>query len=201
MIERLRTDTVTAFRALAASPWTVATAILTLAIAVGLNLAMFGLIDRALLSPPPHVRDAAGIFTLTFEPMTDDLRGARMTNTSYVMFNAMREHVNAASDVAAHQRTVTSVVINGEQVQANAMLVSGSYFPLLGARAERGRAIQVADDQTLTDAPAVLSHTFWANAFGSDPGVIGRRISVRAVQYVIAGVMPVGFNGHSAARV
>jgi hypothetical protein len=64
--------------------------------------------------------------------MTDDTRGARMTNTSYVTFNAIREHVSAASDVAAHQRTVTSVVIHGEQVQADAMLVSGSYFPLLG---------------------------------------------------------------------
>ena len=201
MIERLRTDTVTAFRALAASPWTVATAILTLAVAVGLNLAMFGLIDRALLSPPPHVRDAASIFTLTFEPMTEDSRGARMTNTSYVTFNAIREHVNAASDVAAHQRTVTSVVINGEQVQADAMLVSGSYFPLLGAPARLGRVIQPSDDQTLTDAPAVLSHTFWANAFGRDTNVIGRRITVRGVEYVVAGVMPLGFNGHSAARI
>ena len=201
MIERLRADTVTAVRALASSPWTVATAVLTLAIAVGLNLAMFGLIDRALLSPPPHVDDAASVYTLAFEPATENTRGILMTTTSYVTFNAIREHVNAVSDVAAHQRTVTSVVTNGEQVQADAMLVSGSYFPLLGARAQLGRAIEVADDKTLTDAPAVLSHTFWANAFGSDPAVIGRRIGVRGVEYVVAGVMPAGFNGHSAARV
>ena len=200
VIERLRTDTVAAIRALAASPWTVATAVLTLAIAVGLNLAMFGLIDRALLSPPPHVADAGSVYTLAFELTSDTQRG-RMTTTSYVVFNAIREHVTAASGVAASQRTVTSVVINGEQIQVDAMLVSGSYFPVLGARAQLGRVIENADDNVFTDAPAVLSHTFWANAFGNDPGVIGRRISVKGTDYVVAGVMAEGFNGHSAARV
>jgi predicted permease len=201
MIERLRTDTVAAIRALAASPWTVATAVLTLAIAVGLNLAMFGLIDRALLSPPPHVADPGSVYTLGFELMSDEQRGGRMTTTSYVIFNAIREHVTAVSGVAASQRTVTSVVINGEQSQVDAMLVSGSYFPVLGARAQLGRAIEDADDRVFADAPAVLSHAFWANAFGSNPGVIGRRISIKGTDYVVAGVMPAGFNGHSAARV
>ena len=79
-------------------PWTVVTAVVTLAIAVGLNLAMFGLIDRALLSPPPHVADATRVYTLAFEPMSEERRGAQMTTTSYVTFNAIREHVTAVSD-------------------------------------------------------------------------------------------------------
>jgi putative ABC transport system permease protein len=67
MTERLRLDILSAVRALGRAPRTTAAAVLTIAVAVGLNLAMFGLIDRALLSPPAHVVEADRVFTLAFE--------------------------------------------------------------------------------------------------------------------------------------
>jgi hypothetical protein len=101
MIERLRVDTFAAIRALRATPGPVVWAVVMLSVAVGLNLAMFGLIDRALLSPPSHVADPGRVFTVGFESVGDAAVRGRMTTTSYVTFEAIRMHATAASDVAA----------------------------------------------------------------------------------------------------
>ena len=104
MIEHLRVDVVTALRAFRSAPGTAAAMILTLAVAVGANLAMFGLIDRALLSPPAHVVDAPRVFTLGFEHVGPDGQRVRMSTTSYVAFDAILDVVPAASAAAAWAR-------------------------------------------------------------------------------------------------
>src|SRR5688572_16551857 len=162
MTERFRLDLSSAVRGLAHAPGAAASAVLTLAVAVGLNLAMFGLIDRALLSPPAHVVDPDRVFTVEFEvPGTDSARG-RMTTTSYVTFETIREQVPALTDAAAWQRIETSAMVDGAQIRAEAMLVSGSYFRLLGARPTLGRGILPEDDAPPAGSPvAVLSYAFW----------------------------------------
>jgi hypothetical protein len=78
----------------------------------------------------------------------------------------------------------------------------GDYFGLLGARPQLGRAILPQDDSAAaSSSPAVSCHAFWKARFGGDPAVVGRRIVVRGVEFAVAGVMPAGFSGHSAARV
>src|SRR5687768_4304267 len=137
MIERVRTDARSAVRALRSTPGPVVWAVVMLAIAVGLNLAMFGLIDRALLSPPAHVAEPREVFTLGFEPPgppSNDTGRARMTTTSYPAFASIRNEVSAAADVAAWQRASTAVVVDSREVSADVMMVSGGYFALLGAR-------------------------------------------------------------------
>jgi len=138
MIERLRADAVAAIRALRATPGPVVWAVVMLSVAVGLNLAMFGLVDRALLSPPGHVEDPGRLFTVGFESVGDEPVGGRMTTTSYVTFEAIRKQATAASGIAAWERTSTAAVIDSVQVSADAMLVSGHYFELLGARPQNG---------------------------------------------------------------
>lgn len=178
---------------------------LTLAVAVGLNLAMLGLVDRALLSPPPQVIDADHVFTLAFEvPQAQAAQGARgrMTTTSYVAFEAVRDQVPAAATAAAFQRTPTDAVIDGEPIDVDAMMVSGAYFPMLGVRPLLGRGIEPADDASPIGAPvAVLSYTFWRGRFGGDPAILGRHITISGLDYTVSGVAPAGFSGHSAARV
>ena len=132
MTQSLRLDGRLARRVLGRSPGTAAAAVLTLAVAVGLNLAMFGLIDRALLSPPAHVAEASRVFTLVFEHEADNGAIARMTTTSYVTFETIREQVPAIADAAAWQRITTSAVVDGAQIGAEAMLVSGSVLPAAG---------------------------------------------------------------------
>ena len=110
MIERARFELVTAVRSLTSTPVPTLAAVVTLAVAAGVNLAMFGLINRALLSPPALVIDAAHVFTASFQA-SDDPASGRMTTTSYVTYAAVRDQVPALSGAAAFQRNPTSVVI------------------------------------------------------------------------------------------
>jgi putative ABC transport system permease protein len=200
MLERLRSDLGAAVRGLLATPVTTFATVLLLAVAVGANLAVFGLIDRAILTPARHVVRPDRVFTLAFEAPGTGGRGAGMSTTSYVAFDTLREHAPALARVAAWRRTSTTVIVAGEQVRAESMLVSGSYFGVLGAVAQLGRAIEPADDQT-SSGTAVISHAFWRSALGGDPDVLGRRLTVNRIDYVVSGVMPPGFSGHSATRV
>jgi putative ABC transport system permease protein len=200
MLERLRSDFGDAVRGLLATPVTTSATVLLLAVAVGANLAVFGLIDRAILTPARHVVGPDRVFTLAFEAPAHAGRGAGMTTTSYVAFDTLREHAPALAQVAAWRRTSTTVIVAGEQVRAEAMLVSGSYFGVLGAVPQLGRAIEPTDDQASSDV-AVVSHAFWRGALGGDPEVLGRRLTVNRIEYAVSGVMPPGFSGHSATRV
>src|SRR5262249_3941133 len=161
----------------------VGAAVLTLAIAASVNLAMFGLIGRALVNPAAHVVDAEQIYTLGFSRPDDPPTAGAMTTTSFPTYAAIRDQVHAA--VAAFQRSAPSAVIEGAQRPVNAMIVSGGYFDLLGARPYVGRGIVRADDQSGAAEPvAVLSYSFWRSAFGGDRTVIGRHLSVRGLDYI-----------------
>ena len=200
MIERLRNDVVSALRSLRSRPATAAGTVLTLAIAAGINLAMFGLIDRALLSPPARVADPDRVFTLAFQHSGPDGQPFAMGTTSYVMFESVRSGVPEATTSAWHKSS-TGAVVEGTAIQIDAMLVSGSYFAMLGTAPLIGRTILPDDDRAPAGAPvAVVSHGFWTKTFSADRSVIGRRISMQGTSFVIVGVMPAGFSGHSAAR-
>jgi len=189
-----------AFRSLTASPAPAIAATLTLALAIGMNAGMVGLIDRALLGPPRLVRDPSRVVSLAFERGEGSER-VRMSSTSYVTYRAVRDHVPAFAAVAAWQRTSTTITVDGEQIRADGMLVSGNYFDVLGAGARIGRPIQPADDVAAADPVIVLGHAFWRSAFGADPHVLGRRVSVGGLAYAVGGIMPPGFAGHSSANV
>ena len=200
MSQRLLSHFFAAIRSLVATPVTSLATVVMLAVAVGANLAVFGLIDRAILTPARHVVRPDRLFTLAFAVPGNPGRGAGMTTTSYVAFDTIREHVPALSRVAAWRRTSTTAIVAGEQTRVESMLVSGSYFEMLGTVPRLGRAIQSQDDQPSSSA-AVISHAFWRSAFGGDPAVLGSRVAINRVDYVVSGVMPAGFSGHSATRV
>jgi putative ABC transport system permease protein len=200
MGERLYADVITALRALRSTPLPVAAAIVTLAVAAGVNLAMLGLIDRALLSPPAGVADPGRVFTLGFH-VPQERGGGRMTTAPYTTFRTIRDDVPALAGAAAFQRQAMSVIVEGEQLEVSAMTISGEYFGLLGASPSLGRGI-APDDNVPGSAPAlVLSHAFWSSAFAADRNVLGRPLTVRGLDYVVTGVMPAGFSGHSTAKV
>jgi predicted permease len=199
--DRARFDLTTAFRSLRSTPGPTAAAIGTLAVAAGVNLAMFGLLDRALLSPPEKIVAASQLFTAVFHSNADDSGGIR-TSTSYVTYRTVRDQVPALAGAAAFQRSSTSVVIDGDQRKASAMMVSGNYFSVLGASPRLGAGITPTHEDTGAAASVVvLSDAFWRSAFGADANVIGRRMSLRGHEYEVAGVMPAGFSGHSASSV
>jgi putative ABC transport system permease protein len=189
-----------AIRALTSTPVPVGAAILTLALAIGINAGMVGLVDRALLSPPEQVKEPERVVTLAFERGEGDER-VRMSTVSYVAYASIRDNVAGFSGSAAWQRSSTTMIVGGEQVQADAQIVSGTYFDVLGATARFGRPVQPDDDRAAAEPVVVLSHGFWKSAFGGDAGVLGRRVSVGGLHYVVSGVMPAGFSGHAPANV
>lgn len=195
----MRDDLRSAVRGLTSTPVPVAAAILTLALAIGMNVGMVGLVARALLSPPEHVADPGSLFTLAFERGEGDQR-ARMLSTSYVTYTALRDNVAGFAGVAAWQRSETTASIDGDQVRADAMYVSGTYFDVLGAKPRVGRPVQVSDDRAAADPVVVLSHAFWKAAFAGEP-VLGKRLVLNGLDYSIVGVMPPRFSGHSSANV
>src|SRR5690349_20827071 len=193
----MRDDFRAAVRGLTSTPIPIAAAILTLALAIGMNVGMVGLVARALLSPPEHVADPQNLFTVAFERGDGDQR-ARMLSTSYLTYTALRDNVTGFAGVAAWQRSETAAIIDGDQVRADLMYVSGSYFDVLGSKARMGRAVQAADDRAAADPVVVLSHGFWKSAFSGEP-VLGRRLVLNGLAYSVIGVMPPRFSGHSAA--
>jgi predicted permease len=195
--ERLRFELVTALRSLIATPVLSGTAVFTIAAAAGINLAMFGLIDRALLSPPPGIDAPDRIFTVAFLAPGND--GGLRTTVSYPTFRAMREQAQGFAP-AAFQRSSMTVVIAGDQREVTGLATSATYFEVLGARPALGSGlIQVRDEAG--PALVVLTHAFWRAAFGGDPAVVGRKIAVQGLECRVAGVMPEGFSGHSATNV
>jgi putative ABC transport system permease protein len=199
MLERLRSDVLTATRSLIATPMPVLGAIITLAVAVGVNLAVFGLIDRALLSPPSHVVAPERLFTIAIVPPGASPGAAPMTTTSYVAFETIRDRVPAVRGAAAFSRNDTSIVVSGEQQEVRSMTISDEYFKLLGVSPMLGPGIQPGVDSQPTAAPpAVISYAFWRSALSSERDAIGRRFSLGGLEYAVSGVMPPAFSGHSS---
>ncbi|HKW01386.1 MAG TPA: ABC transporter permease [Vicinamibacterales bacterium] len=196
-LERLRFEISTAMRSLRATPVLAGAAIFTIAAAAGLNLAMFGLIDRALLSPPPGIDAPDRIFTVVF--LSPGNGGGQRTTVPYPMFRSIREQLPALA-AAAFQRMTLGAIIDGDQRQVNVLAVSSTYFQTLGARPALGAGPAQERDEA-GPAAVVLSHAFWRAAFGGDPAVVGRRVSVGGLECVVAGVMPAGFSGHSPTTV
>lgn len=193
LLDRLRCDLSAVLRGLRSSRGLLVLAALTLAGGIGMNAAVLGLVDRALLSPARHIAHPDELFTASFESERDG-RTLRMTTTSYPTFQSIRTEVPALTGAAAWGPGPSAVAISGEQVEANTLLVSAAYFELLGVRPHTG----LPDPG---NAAAVLSHEFWRSALGGDPDVLQRRIVVRGIDLPVSAVMPRGFSGHTPVAV
>ncbi len=200
MIDGLIVDLRSAGRSLKARPAVPVAVILTAALAVGINLAMLGLIDRALLSPPQHIADPERVFTVAFE--TPGLSGDRelVATTSFLTFEAIRTAAPHFTP-AAWTSSGTSVVVQDQRLAVKAAGVTSGYFSMLGARAQIGRTLLADDDRAAEGTTvAVLSHSLWQRALGGDKDGLGRRLKLGGLEFEVVGIMPAGFSGHSAER-
>ena len=145
MLERLGSDLVDAIRALKADALIATAAMMTLAASIAMNVAMFGLIDRALVSPPAHITRPDRLFSLSFHAPGQSDGEAGMTTTSYVTYRTLRDQVSSLVGVAAWQRGPISVTIDSEQIQADTLLVSGNYFETCRIPPVRGRMLSAAE--------------------------------------------------------
>jgi predicted permease len=200
MLDRLAVDVVSALRGLRAAPAVPIAAVLTTSLAVGVNLAMAGLIDRALLSPPAHIVEPERVFTVGFEVAAATGERSVVGPVSFPIFEAVQDRVPAVN-AASWNYLNASIDAGGRRRSVKAKGVTGNYFSMLGAGAQLGRALMPEDDLTPVGAPVVvLSHSLWRTAFGADPQVIGREVVFNSLNLQIVGVMPAGFSGHNTAR-
>jgi hypothetical protein len=176
--------------------------IVTLALAIGANAAMFGLVRQLMLAPPPGIAHADAVARVSLRRTTADGEQYSLTTTSYPALLALRAIDGAFASVAAVRSDTITMRETATATEVAALETSGAYFPALGAHAELGRALGPGDDDGVTGNPVVvLSHAFWARRFASDADVIGRELILDDQKTTIVGVAPPGFNGDGLAPV
>ena len=194
--ENFSSDARYALRQLARSPGLSAAIALTFALGIGVNAAMFAVIDRLLLRPPAYVSHPETItaFAYGLKDKSADQYFQRTMN--YPVYKAVRDRARGFTDVAATFDTPVPIG-RGEAAQnARGLLVSGNYFHLLGAPARLGRVIGPDDDREPSgEAVVVLSYDYWTSHFGADERALGRTLDIANRRFTIIGVMPPGFSG------
>ncbi len=182
-----------ALRQLRNAPVFALTAVLTLALGLGANTAIFSLLDQALLRSLP-VRDPAQLVVLkgtgsVWEGHTSNHGGGEDAYFSYPMYRDLRDRNQALAGLIATAPADVGLARNGVSQLGRAELVSGNYFFVLGVQPALGRLLTQTDDlQPNANPVAVLSFDYWRNHLGADPKVVGTTVSINGQPFQILGV-------------
>lgn len=186
-LDRLYQDLRYASRTLARSPGFTLTAVLVMAIGIGVNVAAFGLFNMMALEPLP-VHDPGSLLRL--QRRSPEIINSEMP---YAMAMFYRDHAKTLSGVLTIMGARLSLEDDQEPVKAN--FVSANFFRELGAAAVYGRLLTAELDEA-GDAPpvVVLGHEFWQRRFGADPAIVGKVIHLNRMPVTVVGVEPYGFS-------
>jgi predicted permease len=189
-----------ALRTLFRSPFVTVVAIVSLALGIGANAAIFSLFDQVLLRPLP-VRNPGELVNLAApgpKPGSQSCNQAGDCDEvfSYAMFRDLQRVQRVFTGLAAHRPFSTNLSFRKQTVNGDGVFVSGDYFPLLGIHAARGRLLGPQDDKVIGQAPVVvLSYEYWHTHFNDDPDVLNQPLTVNGQSLTIVGVTPKGFRG------
>ena len=192
-----------AARMLLKTPFVTAIAVLSLALGIGANAAIFSMFDQLLWHSLP-VKEPSRLVNLS---APGPMPGSNSCNQSggcdevfsYAMFRDLEKAQTSFAGIAAHRITGVSLSVRNEPMTGEGALVSGSYFPVLGLNAAKGRLLTPDDDKVIgANFVAVIGYNFWENKFGKDTGVVGQPIIVNGRSYTIVGVAPEKFEGTTA---
>ena len=189
-----------ALRSLARTPFVTGVAVLSLALGIGANSAIFSLFDQMLLRPLPVTQPdrLVNLGAPGPKPGSTSCNQAGDCDVvfSYPMFRDLARTQTVLTGLAAHRAFGVNLAIGGQTLNSEGMLVSGSYFPVLGLQPALGRLISPNDDASIGGSPvAVLSYGFWTTQLGADRGVLGQTIVINGTPMTIIGVAPAGFQG------
>jgi len=195
-LERLWQDLRYGGRMLAASPGFACIAILSLAIGIGANCAIFSFADALLLRPLPIARPGE-VFTVASVQAIDAI-GLSTSACSYPDYIDIRSRSKSFDDLAAFAYTTVGFAPDAKTTPKlkMGMLVSGNLFPVMGVEPALGRVFRPDEDQVPgRDAVVVLGWSMWEQEFGADPAVLGRSIRINSTPFTIIGVAPREFTG------
>ena len=179
-------------RMLRKSPAFTAIAILTLALGIGANTAIFSLVDSLLLRPLP-VRNPGQLAVIAFRQG----HGPLLTQFSAADLRDIRaQSTEAFSDMLGHMLAFDGISLNGKADRAFSEYVTGNFFSMLGMKPYAGRFFMPSEGQTPgADPITVLSYAYWNTRFGADPSIVGKRILVNAHPCTVVGIAPPEFRG------
>jgi len=197
-MDDLRQDLRFAFRTLAKNPAFTAIVVLTLALGIGANAAIFSLMDQVLVRLLPVkdperlvVVDAPGPFSGRSSSQSNVL-----TPISHPLFLELSAKNDVFSGMLAHFAATVHLTSGRETDNATASLVSGSYFPVLGLMPHAGRLLTAEDDQKPGAHPVVvIDHGYWKRRFAGDPKVVGQTVGINGHPMTVVGIAPEGFHG------
>jgi predicted permease len=189
-----------AFRTLFKTPFVTMVAILSLALGIGANAAIFSMFDQMLLRTLPVSAPEELVNLANPGPKP----GSTICNTSgncetvfsYPMFRDLERVQTVFSGIAAHRVISVNLAFGGQTLSGDGVVVSGSYFRVLGLRPALGRLLSSVDDRAVGESRVVvLTHAFWQSRFGGRTDILNQQLIVNGHSLTIVGVAPVGFDG------
>jgi putative ABC transport system permease protein len=175
-----------AVRTLAKSPGFTAVAVLTLALGIGANSAIFSFVDGVLLKPLPYPDPDRLMYVWEKPP------GGGFNVVSALNFLDWRGGGEVFAHVAATSGGSVTLTGNGEPRRIAGSRVSAAYFDVFGVKAVMGRTFAPDEDESGKEHVVVLSHRLWANEFGGDPALVGRTLTLNGEAFTVIGVLPDG---------
>jgi putative ABC transport system permease protein len=194
LLDALAQDLRYGLRMLRRTPGFTAAALLTLAIGIGANAAIFTIVDAVLLRPLPYA-DPDRLMTVG-----DRTAAGGAGNVGFATVIDWRERSRTFESFAMMRSWLPTLVTDGEAERLPAVRVSWNYFDMLGVRPALGRGFSADDDRPDHWRVLLLSDRLWRRRFGADPAAVGRTVVMNDREYRIVGVMPAAFEPLDAQR-
>ncbi len=184
-----------AARTLWKTPGFTIVAVLSLALGIGANTAIFSFVNAVLLRALPVAEPERLVFVF------NGTRAEPYNVSSYPDYVDYRDRNKIFSDLTAYSGITVSLNNNEGAEQISGLIVTGNYFDVLGVRARAGRTFMPEEDHTPGAHPvAIISHGLWQRLFAGDANAVGKRLLLNGQPFTIVGVAPVGFNGAEAGQ-
>ena len=189
-IETLWADVKFASRQMRKSPAFTVTCLLTLALGIGANTAVFSTINTILLHPLPYKDPGRLVLVSESLPL---LNGDNLVGVSAKEYLDYKQQNTVFSDVAAFETDEFNLTGTGQAQRVNAARISATTLSLLGIEPELGRNFSAEEDRHGSDHVVLLSHALWESQFGRDPSILGKAVHLDETAYTVIGVMPSSF--------
>ena len=190
MMETLLQDIRYAFCAMLKSPGFTGVAVLSLALGIGANAAIFSLVNTILFRPLPVLEPSRLV------ELTPTKQASEFNNFSYPLYRDFRDRNEVFDSLAVYRFAPMSLSREGNNERIWGFIVSGNYFDMLGVKPAAGRFFTQEEDRVPGASPvAVLSYGCWQRRFGGDPNLVGKEITINGNRFDVLGIAPEGFNG------
>jgi predicted permease len=183
-----------AFRMLLKFPAFSAIVIVTLALGIGANTALFSVVNGVLLNPLPYPHSTQLV------ALYEKNAGMDRATISYLNFLDWQRATRTFSSLAMYRHQDYNLTGGGQSERLNGLMVSASFFPTLGIHPALGRDFRSEDDHIGAAPVVMLSDGFWHSHFGASPNIVGRSIDLNGTDYTVTGILPRGFAFYGIQR-